>query len=137
MDTTDRRSEDRREERSPAEILEEHGRESIDRINKIDAWVHRVSLGLIGMVAAMAVAGALVTGAFVYLLHEIQGSRWETAVKSCQINRQSTHDGLQALMQGLSKTEAQKAQSAALADRYFPYTREDCEKYAAQVGLEP
>lgn len=124
-------------ERTPAAILEEHGKESIQRIEKIDAWVKKVSKLLLGMMATIALIGLAVTAAFVYLLGEIQASRYETAVKSCQVNRKSTHDGLSALMVGLSKTEEQKAQSVRLADTYFPYTREDCEAYAEEVGLHP
>jgi hypothetical protein len=80
--------------------------------------------------------GMLVTAGFLYLLHQIQDSRWETAVKSCQINRAATHDSLEGLMVSLGKTDGQKAKATALADTYFPSDRAACERYAHQLGLE-
>jgi hypothetical protein len=124
-------------ERSPAAILEQHSKESLDRINKIDGWVHRVAYGVIGLAAITLVLVLLMGAAFTYLTHQIGASRYETAVKGCQINRQSTHDGLAALMASLSKTEEQKLKSRGLADTYFPYDRAACEEYAKQIGLEP
>jgi hypothetical protein len=124
-------------ERTPADILEEHGRESVDRIVKIERWVRRVTyltLVLVGTALVTVIAGLL---AFTYLLNKVSHSRYQAAVESCVINRKSTHDGLSALMQDLSRTTVQKARSQALADSHFPYDKAGCERFATDVGLKP
>lgn len=133
----DRRSEDRREEPSPATILENHGKESINRIEKIDRWVKHVTYLMLVLIAITLAIVVVMAIAFSYLVGQIDSSRYETAVKSCQANRTSTHDGLAALMTSLSKTDAQKAQSQMLADTYFPNSLEACKTYAKDLGLEP
>jgi hypothetical protein len=122
-------------ERTPAEILEDHGTESVNRVIKIERWVQRVTRLTLALVATTMLTGLLVTIGFVYLLHQIQNSRFETAVKGCQINRTSTHDSLEELMTSLSNTDAQRARSKALADRYFPADRQSCVQYAHDLGL--
>jgi hypothetical protein len=124
-------------ERTPAAILEEHGRESIDRIDKIDNWVKKVTYGLLGTMAIVLAVMLAMGVAFWYLTDQIAGSRYEAAVKGCQINRQATHDSMVALFDKLSKTEEQKVQSQQLADTYFKYDRGTCEDYARAIGLKP
>jgi hypothetical protein len=124
-------------ERTPAAILEEHGRESIDRIDKIDAWVKKVTYGLLGTMAIVLAVMLAMGAAFWYLTDQISGSRYETAVKGCQINREATHDAMVALFDKLSKTDEQKVQSQQLADTYFKYDRDGCEEYARAIGLKP
>jgi hypothetical protein len=125
------------EERSPAAILEEHAVTSIDRINKIDAWVRKVSFLLMGLVATAFITMIGIGLSVGYLIRQIDDSRWDSAVKSCQINRTSTHDSLEALMRSLSKTEAEKQKSTKLADDFFPADIDSCEQYARDLGLEP
>lgn len=124
-------------ERTPAAILEEHSKESINRINKIDRWVRRVSYLLIGLVATTLITVVAGFFAFQYLLDQVQESRYTAAVDGCVANRKNTHDGLESLMQGLSRTEAQKLKASRLADTYLPYDRDACEEYAAKLGLHP
>jgi hypothetical protein len=112
-------------ERSPAAILEEHGRESVDRIIKIERWVRRVTYLTLGLVATTLITVVL------------GRSRYVTAVESCEINRKSTHDGLSELMVSLSKTPRQMERSRLLADQHFPYDKAGCEKFAADIGLKP
>jgi hypothetical protein len=125
------------EERTPAEILEAHARESIDRINKIDTWVRRVSFGLIGLVLTCLIIVVMMGFAFSYLVNQIDESRYDSAVKGCQINRQAGHDSISALMVGLSKTKKQEEMSRTLADQYFKYDEDTCKSYAKAIGLEP
>lgn len=124
-------------ERTPAEILEEHGKKSVDRVIKIERWVKRVTYLTLGLVATTMITGVIVTLAYVYLLGQIQDSRYETAVKSCQVNRESTSQGLSNLMVSLSKTKEQEDRSRALAAEFFPSSRDDCEEYAKEIGLTP
>jgi hypothetical protein len=125
------------EERTPAEILEEHSRESISRINKIDAWVKRVSSLLLGLAVITLLTVVAMGFAFKYLVEQIADSRWETAVKGCQINRKAAHDANLNLLVGISRTDRMKIKSQRLADQYFEYDREGCEKYAEDIGLSP
>jgi hypothetical protein len=124
-------------ERSPAAILEEHGRESVDRIIKIERWVRRVTYLTLGLVATTLITVVLGLVAFTYLLKKVGRSRYVTAVESCEINRKSTHDGLSELMVSLSKTPRQMERSRLLADQHFPYDKAGCEKFAADIGLKP
>jgi hypothetical protein len=124
-------------ERTPAAILEEHGRESIERIDKIDDWVKKVTYGLLGTMAIVLGVVVAMGLAFTYLIGEIDSSRFETAVKGCQINREASHDSISALMESLSKTESDKIKAKQLADTYFKYDRDGCEEYARAIGLDP
>jgi hypothetical protein len=122
-------------ERTPAEILEDYSKQSLERINKIDRWVRKVTYGLLGM---MAVLGATIVVGFVvfdYLIDEIDQSRYDSALKSCQANRQATHDGLASLMESLAETDAQKDKAQLLADTYFPTS--GCEQFVDSLGLAP
>jgi hypothetical protein len=124
-------------ERTPSAILEQHGRDSLDRIDKIDQWVQRVAKTTLALCATTLLLVVLMGVAFTYLLREIDHSRYTIAVDGCVNSRKLQHDGLEELMVSLAKTENQKLKAARLADRYFPYDQATCEAYVKNLGLKP
>jgi hypothetical protein len=125
-------------DRTPAAILEEHSKESIDRINKIDRWVHTVSYWVMALAATSLLTVIGVAVAVILLIDEIDSSRYDTAVKGCQISRQATHDGMKEMFLSLTGDDPEKtAKAKTLVDTYLPFDKKTCEAYADLLGLEP